>query len=180
LGYEPLPEANRNWLRQYLDDAEIDKYFKYSPKVNRHYFVHGDDDGVYFEGRSVTIGNDGEFTHQTPKVISGGTKPKVIFGSWRGTHKLVLVEDVVSAIKVSRHCGAMPLFGASISTDLMLWIAGLAAVQEVIIWLDSNKYNVAVEAAHKMGKLKLTRVICTDLDPKQVSDDEIRELVELP
>lgn len=180
LGTEPLPAVNRNWLRQYLNDTEIDLYFKYSPLYDRHFYVHGDGDSLYFEGRSVTIGNNGEYSHRNPKVLSRGTKPKVIMGSWRQHHKLVLVEDVVSAIKVGRHCGCMPLFGCLISTDLMLWIAGLAAIQEVIIWLDDNKYNVAVEAAHKMAKLRLTRVISTVKDPKDMADEDIRELLELP
>lgn len=179
LGTEPLPNVNREWLLQYIKDKEIDDYFMYSPSRRRHYFCHSSDGDVYFEGRSVTIGNDGEFSSESPKTISYGTKPKLLLGKWAQTNKLVLVEDIVSAIKVARHAGAMPLFGSHLSAEWMIWITKIPQIHEVILWLDCDKYAQSMKLAHKMAKLRLTRVISTDLDPKQVPDEEIRELLEV-
>jgi Zn ribbon nucleic-acid-binding protein len=150
-----LPEANRKWLRQYLNEDEI-KLFQYDPESDRHVYVAGD----FYEARSVT---------QTPKSLQYGKKPLHILGEGQ---PLVVVEDIVSAIKIARFTQAVPLWGSHMSRDWMAHIRGKA--EKVMVWLDSDKYHEAVELAVALGSLGcLARVIRTDKDPKELTEAEI-------
>jgi hypothetical protein len=147
------------WLKRFLDDSEIREHFTYSEKEERHIFRLGS----YWEARSVT----GAY----PKVISHGDKPFVLFGSG---DDIVVVEDVVSAIKVGRVSTALPLFGNNLPSDWMVRIHKLRP-NRVLIWLDSNMVQQARKLAKKMNILLPSKTIETDLDPKYYSTEEIME-----
>lgn len=90
---------------------------------------------------------------------------------------LVVVEDVVSAIKVARHSRALCVFGSQIQVRQFLRMKYLT--KEIILWLDGDKY---VESLAFSKKAKLvtglpTRVIFTSRDPKDHSDDEIKNIL---
>ncbi len=177
-----LPDVNREWLQQYITDAEIDQWFTYSPLLRRHLFIHESEDAfgkkhTFWEARSVTRLEDGRFSFAFPKTFCHGEKPFFILSKWRKTGKLVLVEDPVSAIKVSRFCETMPLFGSIISIDTMLQIANMPWIKEVIIWLDRDKYKEALGFANRISKFKSVRVVSTDKDPKSQTDEEIQEVL---
>ena len=179
-----IPEPNYGWLRQYLNDAEIKAWFKYSPMMQRHIFQWVSEPNqlghspCYWEARSV-IATEHGYGFKYPKTLSYGEKPFMIIGPWRTTGKVVFVEDIVSAIKVARHAGAIPCFGSAISTFAILQVANKASIKDVSIWLDRDKYPEAMKAAERIGKFKYTRVISTEDDPKIQSDEDIRELLEL-
>lgn len=147
-----FPQPNLEWLKQYLTDGEIIDHFKYSPSLQRHVYVHG----TYWEARSVNP--------SVPKCISHGDKPFYILGDWSKCKKIVVVEDVVSAIVVSRVCGALPLFGSHLSGDWMSKLAKIDGVEEYVIWLDHDKYPDAIKFCSKM---KLLGVNCTVRDTMQ-------------
>lgn len=176
-----IPEPNLSWLRQYLTDEEIETYFYYSPSLKRHIYMKIFDDGSkYWEARSVVATDKvGEYKYIAPKTKSVGRKPSTILGMSAAKGKLVVVEDIISAIKISRHTAALPLFGSYFSPEAMVRISKLSFISEVIIWLDYNKYAEAIKFASKMSILKPTTVICTQKDPKAINDEDLLEYLGL-
>lgn len=90
---------------------------------------------------------------------------------------LVLVEDIISGLKVGHIHPTLTLFGSNISLKRLATLK-LLGYNEVIIWLDWDKKEYAIKAAQLAQSIGLqTRVIHTKLDPKDYSTEEIRELL---
>lgn len=90
--------------------------------------------------------------------------------------KLVVVEDPVSAIKVSRVVTAMPMLGSNIGLERARKLS--SEFKEAVVWMDSDKRKASILVASTLSQLGLTStVLFTDLDPKCYSQAEIRELV---
>lgn len=160
---------NFEWLKKHmLTDEEIDKWFFYAPVSDRHVFAYkeGEEDS-YHEARDVN--------GRHPKTLSYGNKPTIFLGDDKET--LVVVEDLVSAIRVSRNYTVLPLFGSFMSAEQMAQ-ARDKGVKRVIMWLDCDKYTVGMQYAKKMGMLVPTIAIQTRLDPKALPDDAIIHIVE--
>jgi hypothetical protein len=159
------------WLSQYLTADEIDEYFFMDPLWNRHIFIHNEGEPDWFlEARSVVPGG-------APKSIQQGTKPSFIIGRWKETRIIVIVEDVVSAITVGRHYGAMPLFGADMAARTMMNLKEKNCADFVLFWLDKDKFIDAQKLSRRMGMLIPSACVWTDEDPKATDDSTIQELV---
>lgn len=90
--------------------------------------------------------------------------------------QLVVVEDCVSAIRVSKQYDAMPVLGSHIATKKLSRLARLYS--SLIFWLDHDKLNEAKGLSTKTKLLGCdSRVIYTDLDPKCYTDEQIREFL---
>jgi hypothetical protein len=140
-------------LRGFLYDYSWDR---------RIYPVYSGKELVFYEARSRTA---------VPKSIQKGQKPIHVLGVG---NPVVLVEDLLSAIKVSRHCRAMPLWGSSLVRDWIPYLIGLQS--PVVLWLDSDKLREASKIAGALGLVGIaTAVIRTDKDPKDLTDKEINE-----
>jgi hypothetical protein len=90
---------------------------------------------------------------------------------------LVIVEDVVSAIRVGEIAPCMPLFGTTTTHSRMAWVANHYA--KVIVWLDFDAFDKAREVATKLSLYGATEIymIQTERDPKGYTDAEISELI---
>lgn len=158
-----FPKENLDWLKQYLSPDEIGDYFRYSPSLRRHVYQH---EG-YWEARSVNPTAE-------PKVLSHGSKPFILFGTG---DPIVVVEDVVSAIKVSRVATALPLFGSHFPGDWMVRVAKLKP-SKIVIWLDKDKTFECREYGAKMRTLvPICYSLTTQQDPKAQDTDDIRRLL---
>jgi len=156
-----IPSPNKEWLEKYLIPEEIRKHFVYSPSLGRHIFQ----EGSYWEARSVT---------KQPKTLCHGNKPFVLFGNG---NVLVVVEDVVSAIKVGRIATGLPLFGNSLSPDRMVRIVKLG-FSRVLIWLDPDMVEQSRKLARKLNALApIARSVMSEMDPKDYSTEQIREII---
>lgn len=81
-------------------------------------------------------------------------------------NKLVITEDIISAIKVARFENSMPLLGSHLNITKMLWIKH-QGYRSVVVWLDHDKYEQALNISMQFSLIGMrTSVICTDLDPK--------------
>src|SRR5258708_6759875 len=96
-----IPLKFQEYLKSFqITEKSISSYFGYSGETDRLCMVIGG----FLEGRSLT---------KTPKVVTHGSKPCHIFPEWpKAFSIIVLVEDGISALKVSyvNSCGA--LFGS--------------------------------------------------------------------
>jgi len=156
-----IPSPNKEWLAQYLTEDEVRQHFVYSPSLGRHIFQ----EGSYWEARSVT---------KQPKTLSHGDKPFILFGAG-GT--LVVVEDVVSAIKVGRIAAGLPLFGNSLPPDWMVLIVK-QGFSNVLIWLDPDMTTQSRKLTRKLNALApIARSVMSEMDPKDYSTEQIREII---
>ena len=158
-----FPKENQDWLSQYLKPHEIGDFFRYSPSLSRHvYRTEG-----YWEARSVN-------PSVKPKVLSHGSKPFILHGEG---DPIVVVEDVVSAIKVSRVCTALPLFGSNFPGNWMVRLAKLHPAH-VVIWLDNDKIFESREYSAKLRQLiPKCYSLNTHKDPKCYDEEDIKRLV---
>lgn len=93
---------------------------------------------------------------------------------------LVLVEDIVSAIKIAK-AGfmAMPLYGCVIGTERFKRLFLLFGKQVgVVVWLDEDKHREALKEA-KLGALygMDCRVVFSKRDPKDENFNSIKEIL---
>ena len=91
--------------------------------------------------------------------------------------RLVITEDVVSAIKVSK-CGihTMPIFGTNIKSR---WSQiRILNYQEVILWLDPDMYTKMIKES-RVGVLNGIKTSCvlSKHDPKEQNYEEIRNYI---
>jgi hypothetical protein len=124
--------------------------------------------GTYWQGRC--------FGNQRVKYLSSGTKPLTIYGSGS---KIVCVEDILSAIKISRlspeYC-AMPLLGSSMSEDYIKQLSG--KFKQVSIWLDRDKAKQAISINRDLKQRGFnSRVIISELDPKAYNEVQLKEFL---
>lgn len=117
---------------------------------------------------------DGEYLRSLtdkPKALYFGKKEFLtFFGNKKPT---ILVEDVISAIKVGRHAKAAPLFGMHLKPSLRKQLISESAV---VFWLDHNMYIEAIKQASELRAMGIpSYVIKTIKDPKDLSDSEIQK-----
>jgi hypothetical protein len=159
-----LPSDYMNYYLGFLPRDIIVRNFTYSPKLNRSVFTYTDPETqeTFVEARSLS---------DKPKVLSLGKKPLLVakngvcghFNEW---DELVLVEDLVSALKVSIITYAMPLFGSVIPQRNFDWIFQSKG-KSVLVWLDPDKLTEAVRMAFRLSNVgKSSRVIPSERDPK--------------
>jgi len=127
------------------------------------------------------FGNDGRI----PKWIGRGDLQEVYHILFNGkvgqakndANQLVLTEDIISAIKVSKlGICCMPLFGVNIKSRWKL--LRILRYQEVIIFLDPDMHTKSLLQS-KEGALQgvRNRCILSTKDPKEYSYDELREIL---
>lgn len=86
---------------------------------------------------------------------------------------IVLVEDIISALRVGRSWRTLPLFGSHISIKLLTMLC--SRFKRLVVWLDADKAEEGLKAAHKASQLGFDTVqtMFTDKDPKEYTDKEI-------
>ncbi len=157
-------------LRQYLEDEEIDKHFFYAPLFARYVFAHKEGtEEAFYEARGTP--------NRIPKSLQEGTKPTYIFGKVKESGIVVVVEDMISAIKVSRHFGVLPLFGSYMSPRMMAEISKIPNLKMVVMWLDNDKYGTGMKYAKDMGMLIHSAAVHTEKDPKAYGSPAIQHIV---
>ena len=114
---------------------------------------------------------------QQPKYIQpSASRDTVLFKSrTHGTHnRCVITEDILSAIRVGKHTQAYSLLGTKITTSQANY---LSKYDEVITWLDPDKAGVtgAYNIRKALQLITNVRNIVTDVDPKNLSDEQIKE-----
>jgi len=168
-----LPKIAWNWLKFYgITDEEIDTHkIGWSEQYKRLIFpVFAEGNLLMYQGRSFDLGHS--------KYHTGGFPEKVfhILGD-TGGDELVVVEDIVSAIKVSRQNACLPLWGSVLSTKRLVTLSDL--FPRLLIWLDHDKQEYAIKRGAYAKPLfkEGIRVIVSEYDPKVYGDAEILNFI---
>lgn len=166
-----IPVKALQWLDRYgiMREEIIENEICWSEF--RHWLIfpiRGDNGLIGYQARN--------FAPNGPKYESRGDLHSIIHiidKSKKGNTPLVIVEDLLSAIKVGRQCAAMPLFGGAISLKRIHLLKHVT--KKLIWWLDADKYPDAIRYAKGARIIGLeSRAVFTLRDPKDHSDDEIR------
>lgn len=171
-----IPSKGLAWFYKYaITDEDIKKFhFGYSEKYNRIILpIYEDEKLLYYQARTLA-----KPSKDNPKYINirqSGAK-NVFFKAFNDTSKIVLVEDILSAVKISHVKSALALLGSYIPSSI---IEVLEPFDKIVIWLDRDKLEEALSYAKKLRLYtgKQVSVIIKDLDPKEYSIDEIKEIL---
>lgn len=134
-----------------------------------------------YQVRSFEDGGMGEPDKERPKWWTRGSTGAIMYAigpepKEKGKGTIVLVEDMVSAIKVARQVRTMPLFGAHLNPGRLMWLYNECEL--VVFWLDGDKWADAQRFSKSCGLVGLkTKIIHSERDPKAHSDEEIYNMV---
>jgi hypothetical protein len=160
------------WIKKFgITEKELDKHFVgWSNSRQMLIYPIFDKEGglVMWQGRNFGNGL---------KYFTNGDKSHYhLLNAYAPDSPLVVVEDMVSAIKISRQFAVLPLFGAFPSRRLMFHMS--QRFVELVIWLDPNMkkemLNYQKRAESYFAKV---RVVFSELDPKYYNDGEINGYV---
>jgi hypothetical protein len=136
--------------------------------------IYKDGELVYWQARAVTPGQSPKYSN--PPV----SKSEILYtaGDSSDTRRVIVTEDILSAIRVGAHCPTACILGTKVSDSQA---AQLAAYARVSFWLDPDEAGLRGSAAGKRTLSLVTRadVISSDVDPKCLSDRKIREILQL-
>lgn len=162
---DEIPVKAKQWLlKSGITLKEITDFnIKWEPNQELLVLLHND---TYWQARC--------FGNQKVKYLSKGTKPLTFFGEGS---TLVCVEDILSAIKISRlspeFC-ALPLLGCSLNQDFIPELK--RRFKSVVVWLDRDKAKNAIDIARNLKQRGIYATVrVTDLDPKEYTKGEISE-----
>lgn len=165
--FAEIPRNAMKWLLSYgISQEDINEYkIKWDAKKQLLVLL---DTAKYWQGR--VFDPDSKM-----KYMSSGEKPLTIYGTG---DKLVLVEDILSAIRIARtkdhYCGC-PLLGSSLSYAFENEIIR-RGFKQVLVWLDRDKAVNALRIKRKLTSRGIdSRVIVTDKDPKEYTKGEVLE-----
>lgn len=175
-----FPEHVVNWLRKY--DVTIEEALKHGWKYSKHwdqlifpFYGENESQLTLWQGRN--FGGGQESGPKRRKYYNQG-RPADILPIFRAPQQenkcrsLVVVEDVLSAVRIARQSDAMPCLGSYLPAKKLMRLR--AFYETIVIWLDADKIKEAREIADMAKWIGFrTKVVYTDLDPKEYSDEEI-------
>lgn len=166
------PVLAYQWVKQYgISDEEIARYvLQYSDTRRRVVLpVWWKGERVGYQLRKVYADDDGP---KYDTVLSGGLG----FMSFKDVtnNAVVIVEDILSAIKVSRFEHSVALLSTSLSQNMVQY---LSTFSKFYVWLDMDNNQVIKNALKILKRLDMfgeTKLIRTEQDPKTYCNDVIR------
>lgn len=173
-----LPAEAFTWLQKYqIGIPERSKYrIGWSPSRERVIFPFYDKEKLL-----IWTGRDVSKRPEVPKWTVYGFPhiDDVILGDISNTSEktLVLVEDPISAIKVSNAYRCLPLFGAHITKSRITRLHALG-YRNIAIWLDYDKVQKAIDYRELCRQFfDKVAVVVTERDPKEYSTPFIIQAV---
>lgn len=177
---EEWPVLARFWLRSYgIGDSEIrSNGICYSKSLGRVVLPVYDDEGLaFYQTRRI----DSKDTGQKYMTYKNRDAALLLGDDDITNDVVVLTEDYLSAIKVSRHLPAMPLFSTRVR-EIHRKALMDKGFSEFIIWLDDD--NLQVRKDQLRNKRELDKIGNCDIihsngtDPKEHTDEEIINILE--
>ena len=162
------------WLKRYgiLDGEIIGNSILWSQSQEQLIFPIFNENGVIIAWQARN------FKPNSKKYLTYGKMDSILHILGLTKHQntdIIIVEDMVSAIKVSRHFRCLPLFGSGCSREKLSRINRFTG--HVRFWLDSDKFGQAIMLGRVSNMLGMkSSVIYTELDPKDHSDSDIKNL----
>lgn len=172
------PSAARAWLYRYgITNKEIDSYgIFYNPdnlRVGIPVFGSGGVGAIQYRRIFPQWDSGPKYT-----TISSATVPLYRSRSWTSGSSVVLCEDAISTIKCGRHLPAAALIGTYLRDEHIYELVD--RFDTFIIFLDDDNSDVRKQELLLKNRLDVfgsARIIHTEKDPKEYSDDELQEIL---
>lgn len=166
------PQRALEWVSRYHlnNNILLSHRVLWSEERKRLIFpIYGDGSLLGYAGRY--FGDD----DSKPKWFTKGDLKNIIHLVGRSDERLIIVEDIVSAIRVSKFGIGFPVFGNHVGIDRWKRIARMhVGALESIIWLDPDMHIKIIKESNLGASMGLrTRSILSDKDPKEYTDEEI-------
>ena len=184
-----IPLIASTWIKKYgITDGEIELFgFGWSESLERLILpVYVDDQLMYWQGRTfkpISLTNPkylnircaGAKHVYFQRKIAGHFGDGVAYGD-SPTSSLVIVEDILSAVKCGRYISSLGLLGSYLP-DSLSYV--LNRFDKIYLWLDHDKLKTSAKALRRLAQTsgKILKIIDTSLDPKEISDTKIKELL---
>ena len=177
-----IPAVAQDWLKKYdLSQKELfENNVVWSESRQLLLFPLFDDKHFLWGYQGRYFGKD----EKHPKWTSKGNYKNLgrVYHPLLTTSKdssIILVEDIISCIKISRQYNCCCLFGSNIDYNKYISIYNNNKTDGFIIWLDKDKMKESYLFSKKFNDLGIPcSVISTELDPKMYSNEEIRCFLE--
>lgn len=161
-----IPQKFYDYFAKYGVSADyVAAYFTYCKELDRVVFRHNE----FYSCRSL---------ENKPKVLNFGEKP--VFTMGQGSSFVVVVEDVISAIKIGNYALTIPLFGSSLSDQFEYFIRKNKYTP--VFWLDKDMLSKSMEYRDRFRTMGFSSEVIFSLkDPKSCDNTLITtKLAELP
>lgn len=175
-----IPAKAAIWFYKYGISAELARAYNigYTPSLNRVVLpVYEDGELVTLQMRAIDEWTKPKYLNPSVKNMSRLLFDSRINGYGKPERVTVIVEDILSAIKIGKVHHATSILGTNMTAIRAAKIAALN--HTALVWLDGDKAGVdgAIQAKKQL-ELQNVRVINinTEHDPKTYSLDEIRRL----
>lgn len=167
-----LPPIALKWLLSYgLTKQEIEQ-FTWEPTKNLLVLYNSES---YWQGRNFKEGSNVKYLSQGKKPLLFYEKGVIVQNPTNKT--LVFVEDIVSAVKVSRFATSSPLLGSSVPLETILKCLE-HDFDRTLIWMDRDKAKESLKASKQASQiLGNVQSVITELDPKELDNETIRRLI---
>ncbi len=172
------------------------KYFIYEGDIQRHniYYVppiEGYEESIVFGNKELTFWQRRFFPSK--KFITRGDKTQVfVLPSLITSNKIILVEDIISAIRVSKYANVICLFGTHMNYLCRKFLE--KSIYNIFIWLDPDKpgqdasnimLNILTKSlgtytryrAFAVREQRTIKILNTEKQPKDYCDQELKLIV---
>lgn len=134
----------------------------------------------FYDGKEALLAWQGRYfgsNPKYPKYVTYGVRQEVLRYIGCFSDPVVLVEDVVSAIKVGRVKTAFPLLSSDANKYQLYRIH--RQFDNIVIWLDPDKKAHSIKLGQRAESFfKSVRIVFSDKDPKDYSTKEIESFLE--
>ena len=166
-----IPDIAMEWLNKYdLEKSELEGLF-WNYKTKSLVMP-------IWKNSKVVCASNRYFCDSVDAVKSKteGHKPFItLFHELSDISCACLVEDYISAIKVSRVIPTVPLLGSQVPNKHILFLA--SRHKNIFVWLDQNKISYSLKLAERLQLLgKSVKVIYTYKDPKYYNTEQISKI----
>jgi len=173
-----IPVQHRTWLyKAGITHAEyLQAGIGWSDHLQRIIIPLYGDSGelLYFQCRAVHKGQLPKY--KNPPVEKATLLYKVNHPDYS---RVVVTEDILSALKVGRHTHAVSILGTKTSDEQAAYLSEFKLVS---YWLDPDKAGLegARKGCKQLSLVTNTEVLHSSKDPKNLSDRVIRKILGLP
>lgn len=172
-----IPRKPYEWLKKALTDEEILKHgIGWSQRLEAIILPARDKTGELLLYQSRYFGNK----KNIPKYLTKGLKGDILLTLGdHPTSRIVLVEDLLSAIVVSRVENSMPLWGATVTLGTLRKLS--KQYRKLAIWLDYDKLAGALKLSSEARLLfEEVEVLTSENDPKYQGKEQLEKILGKP
>lgn len=180
-----FPTEPLKWLRKFgITDFEIHRNnIGWSPSLEWIIFPIYDDE----DSTKVVAWEVRNFSDAGPKSLFYGSKKDVIhiisYNKLETVNTIVIVEDIISSIKVGRVYPCLCLFGSEIDTMTLIklkkMVEGWDLPPHLTLWLDPDKLDQSLKIGQQAFFVGFdVSIVYTIQDPKYHDADKIKTTIE--